>query len=365
MLYIFLVIPFIVTVICQMLWNWPFFTIDKRKCNVNPLIVNNINSDSSSDSSSDEDEDNYNNNKKDNVIFEISDDDSEKTANSNYYFPYKINGFMVYSKTGVKNVEKFYTWLNDTTNVSKNTQSEPLNTTINNQQNDTPINNTQPIDFNMRNRLEELLHSMYKQDFMWSILSNTTTKPLSVRFTTPPCFDFDNYYYTNNTNETSNADTNIDTNANTIIDTTSYRAIADQWMRLIEGIFVKIVKTDLCIIEQLRSKEHKTAFVVNTLIPLLLKYKDIYTSPTIFEFGTPNSFYKAIIRKMIEFINVHGMIEAMILIACIYPNLIQEDWHPAINDNTTLHINTSILILQHHKLYAPFVHKLPSRIKYC
>ena len=137
-----------------MLWNWPFFTIDKRECNVNPLIVNNINSDSSSDNSSDnssdsnsdsnsdEDEDNYNNNKKDNVIFEISDDDSEKTANSNYYFPYKINGFMVYSKTGVKNVEKFYTWLNDTTNVSKNTQSEPLNTTINNQQNDIPINNT-------------------------------------------------------------------------------------------------------------------------------------------------------------------------------------------------------------------------------
>jgi len=352
-----LIIPdlFLYIAICHLVL-YTLFSFEIVKCSVTSFInsddISDNISDNISDDISDDNSDDISDDNSDNISDDISDDindnnsdsDSDdnsnikKTGNPNYCFPYEINDFVIYSETGVTNVEKFYTWLNDTSNDSE---------VSSNQRNKTPI-----IDFNMRNQLEELLHSVYKQNCMWSILSNTTTK--SSGYTPPPCFD--KYDHTNNTSQTSNADASTVTNS-------YHQAIADQWMRLIEITFVEIVKTDLNIIEQLHTREHKAAFVVNTFIPLLIKYKDIYSSSTIFKFGPPDRFYKTIIRKMLEFITVNGMIEAMILIACIYPDVINDDWHPSINTNST--INTSILILKHHKLYGPFVHKLPLRVTSC
>ena len=259
-------------------------------------------------------------------------DDGEKSLN-NSSFPHTLYGFTVYSKKGVDIVETFYAWLNDAPSLSAHTRTLTgdvdidVDHTLCSDASNANVNNSQD-NLNARNQLEQLLHSTYKQDSMWSLLATTHDDSFTM----------------------------------------SCKPIAKLWMDLVSKTFVKIVNMDIYTIKQLHTKEHKIAFVANTLIPLLLKYKDIYTSPSIFTFGTPNHFYKAILVKMIEFVNMNGMIEPILFIACIYPDLIHEECHPTINSDPDVNDNRRfksdhILSMQYHKFYASLMYKLPQSLR--
>ena len=253
--------------------------------------------------------------------------DVEKSLNDSS-FPHTLYGFTVYSKQGVDIVETFYAWLNDVPTLNAHTDNtDHTDHTLCSDASNANVNDSQD-NLNARNQLEQLLHSTYKQDSMWSLLATTHEGSFTM----------------------------------------SCKPIAKLWMDLVSKTFVKIVNMDIYTIKQLHTKEHKIAFVANTLIPLLIKYKDIYTSPSIFTFGSPNHFYKAILVKMIEFVNINGMIEPILFIACLYPDLIHEDCHPTINSDPDVNDNRKlksnhIQSMQYHKVYAPLMYKLPQSLR--
>ena len=225
-------------------------------------------------------------------------------------FPRLLKEFTVYSQKGVDIVEEYYAWVHSTPEQTQFGIQLP-------ELNDKNANFSNTNLCKHRYELEDLLDSNYNHELMWTLIDDTHS-------------------------------------------TTTHKHITSAWMHLVKTTLVQIIKIDLDIINQLKGKEQKTIFVTTTLIPLLIKYKDVYISSTIFDFGTPCGFYKAVLKKMIEFVNLYGILEPMILIACIYSNLINEDCHPTITgDGDT----STSLVMRHHKFYGPLVHKLPLRFQ--
>ena len=240
------------------------------------------------------------------------DDASEDVDVTN--FPINVRGFTVHTQQGLDRINDWYKWLDE---ESPEEPQPPFSNSKNNAQTPPPLSATH-ITVKTRHSLENLLYKVYNDNCMWDVLE-------------------------------------LDPRRDTM--EPRLNPIVDHWQELVRKLFIEIVRFDLWVVGNIAQKQHKYSYVVNTLIPVLLNYPDIYTSPQLFQFGTHNQFMKAVIKKMIEFVNDHGMLESLLVIASIFPHLVRDECHPRITTDASC--RTSVFVMQQHKDFARLVGRIP------
>ena len=228
-------------------------------------------------------------------------------------FPINVRGFTVHTQQALDRINDWYTWLDE----SPDEPQPPFS--MNNAQ--TPPSSTTHITVATRHSLENLLYKVYNDNFMWDLLEREPRKDTMEPRLNP---------------------------------------IVNHWQELVRKLFIEIVRFDLWVVGNISQKQHKYSYVVNTLIPVLLNYADIYTSPQLFQFGTHNQFMKAVIKKMIEFVNDHGMLESLLVIASIFPHLVRDECYPRITADASC--RTSVFVMQQHKDFSRLIGKIPAAL---
>lgn len=227
-------------------------------------------------------------------------------------FPINVRGFTVHTQQGLDRINDWYTWLDE------ESPEEPHPPFSKNNAQTPPALSATHITVATRHSLENLLYKVYNDNFMWDMLEREPRKDTMEPRLNP---------------------------------------IVDHWQELVRKLFIEIVRFDLWVVGNIAQKQHKYSYVVNTLIPVLLNYPDIYTSPQLFQFGTHNQFMKAVLKKMIEFVNDHGMLESLLVIASIFPHLVRDECHPRITADASC--RTSVFVMQQHKDFARLIGRIP------
>lgn len=229
-------------------------------------------------------------------------------------FPMDVRGFTVHTQQALDRINDWYHWLD----YSPPEEPQPPLSRNETQTPSVVQLCATHITVATRHSLENLLYKVYNDNCMWDLLEREPRKDTMEPRLNP---------------------------------------IVDHWQELVRKLFVEIVRFDLWVVGNIAQKQHKYSYVVNTLIPVLLNYADIYTSPQLFKFGTHNQFMKAVLKKMIEFVNDHGMLESLLVISSIFPQLVRDDCHPRITADASC--RTSVFVMQQHKDFARLIGKIP------
>jgi hypothetical protein len=272
-------------------------------------------SDSESDSEQSSASSSTNSSNLDDTSVDVVEDDEESRHTPDVdvtSFPINVRGFTVHTQQGLDRINDWYTWLDE----ESPEEPQPHFSKINAQT--PPQSSATHITVATRHSLENLLFKVYNDNFMWDLLELDPRKDTMEPRLNP---------------------------------------IVDHWQELVRKLFIEIVRFDLWVVGNIAQKQHKYSYVVNTLIPVLLNYPDIYTSPQLFKFGTHNQFMKAVLKKMIEFVNDHGMLESLLVISSIFPQLVRDDCHPRITADASC--RTSVFVMQQHKDFARLIGKIP------
>lgn len=278
----------------------------------------------------------------------------DETAEPPCYVPRDIRGFTVYTHDAAIRVLDFYEWLDCQEPRDTSTQIGDFVSS--------KANIVGSIDH--RRHLEEMLDKLYHDEFMWSLLSKQRKSDTmgcsagvveeSSRGTALPDA-MSKCRLNGSLDERDDVEVDLDSDGTSCLD------ISSQWSSLVRIIFIKILQIDFHLFEKIDVKQEKVYFVTHYIIPILGKYKDIYTSPDIFPFGTRHLYMRAVLNKLLEFINNHGLLEALILFACLWPELVQADCHPTINNDPTVKPNATIAVLKQDRHYGPLLPLIPSK----
>lgn len=281
---------------------------------------------------------------------------SESERDAGTEGPRQVRGFTVFSKDAALKVLKFYEWLESQEPRDVDAQTGDV---VNSKE-----NIVKSIDH--RRQLEEMLDKLYHDEFMWSLLSKQLNS--DAKFSTSGSSEESGHGTAlsdkiSQCRLDSSEELADDEAAATDLDPDgrSCQDIISQWCRLVRIIFIKLLQIDFALFEKIDAKQEKVYFVTHYMIPVLGKYKDIYTSPDIFPFGTKHVYMRAVLKKMLELINMHGCLEALVLFACLWPELVQTDCHPTINIDPDVKPRASLAILKHDRNYGALLSLIPSQ----
>ena len=116
----------------------------------------------------------------------------------------------------------------------------------------------------------------------------------------------------------------------------------NEWYKQLKATIVKLIRTQLSIIDTLSEKMAKRNYYVYEINRVLLRFHKCFHTPG-FTFGCENqAFLKACIRKGLDFATDHGIPEGTYLLAKIRPEMLSENCCPCIDVYSNDYRNTDI-----------------------
>jgi hypothetical protein len=116
----------------------------------------------------------------------------------------------------------------------------------------------------------------------------------------------------------------------------------DDWYKELKATIVKLIRTQLSIIDEIQGKTAKRDYYVYEINRVILRFHKCFHTPG-FTFGCENqTFLKACIKKGLDFATDHGIPEGTYILAKIRPDMISENCCPCINVYSHNYRNTDV-----------------------
>jgi len=124
---------------------------------------------------------------------------------------------------------------------------------------------------------------------------------------------------------------------------TALNPIIYEWSKLLCSILILYLSRSINNINKISFVKYgeRPIYIIKHIIPVLIRFKDIFISTKFATFATSRRFLGAVIRKMLEFAE-KGFVHSLLVIGEFYPEMVTKECYPYINakNNADIYFQT-------------------------